>query len=271
MLGAAWPPIHRWIEAHKVSRREVTLPFGRMELSPKDYVSGMIWAFKTWEPNITTWLRQTLKPGDGFLDLGANVGYYTLLAKSLVGDGPVWAVEASPTIYKDLTRNIALNGMEVKAFNVAASDKDGQAPIYLAGGDNLGLTNLFQVNGYDAEAMVTTTTIDALLADQDLSRLRVIKIDVEGAEDLVLAGMEQTFKRLPETTAILLEFSPEVLVPRGVDPDALFDSLIARGYRAYVIKNDYNLWAYRQGYEPPKPMDRLPDYYCDVIFSKVAV
>ena len=267
-LGDAWKPIHQRIQAHKRTRRLVPVPFGKMDLCPQDGVSGVIWAFRNWEPSITNWLRQVLKPGDGFVDLGANVGYYTLLAKHLVGDGPVWAFEASPTIYGQLTRNIALNKLSVFAHNVAIAERDGTVAIYL--GDNQGEANIFGTNGYPQETLIPARSLDSVFADQDVSKIRVIKIDIEGAEDMALAGMTRMWDRLPETTDFLMEISPEILIPRGVDPASIYEQFRARGYTAYRIKNDYNLYSYRHGKRrhPPEPLSAPPTGVADLIFSK---
>jgi FkbM family methyltransferase len=267
-LGRAWDPVHDRLAAHKRTRRVVAVPFGKMDLCPQDGISGFIWAFGWWEPNISNWLRRVLKPGDGFVDLGANVGYFTLLAKHLVGDGPVWSFEASPTIYRQLRRNIALNDLAVFAHNIAISDQDGEVSIHL--GDNQGEANIFGSNDYPQEARVPGRRLETLFADQDVSRVRVIKIDIEGAEDLALAGMGALWNRLPATTDFLMEISPEILGPRGVDPASLYRQFEERGYKPHLIRNDYNLYTYRRAkhYEPPAPITSPLSVVGDVIFSK---
>lgn len=267
-IGGAWAPFGKALDAHKQHWRVITVDCGQMEVKPKDGISGMLWAFGTWEPNISNWLRRTLKPGDGFIDLGANVGYYTLLAKKLVLDGPVWAFEASPTIYRQLVRNIELNNFDVVAYNFAVSDRDGEVSIHL--GDNQGTANIF--GGAPTEAVIPARSLDSVLADQDVSAVRVIKIDIEGAEDLALAGMQETWKRLPDAAEFMVELSTDLLQPRGVDPNSIVRMFEGRGYRAFRATNDYNLYSYRNAdrYVPPQPFTGPVTGTIDLIFSRTS-
>lgn len=265
-LGPAGRAVLKVADRYRKDRwRIVPVDCGRMELSLNDPLCNLLWAFRTWEPNLSTWLKRTLKPGDGFIDLGANVGYYTLLAKSLVGDGPVWSFEASPTIYRQLTRNIALNDFEVKAFNLAVMDRDGEVAIHL--GDNQGLANIF--GGAPSEAMVPARSLDSALAGEDLSRVRVVKIDIEGAEGLALAGMQQTWDRLPPEAEFMIEVSSDM---GGQEHNAaeVMHMFEVRGYRPYVVFNDYDLYVYRNAhrYTPPRPFEGEVAGTIDLIFSR---
>jgi FkbM family methyltransferase len=268
-LGPAGPLLDGMLKGYCRDRRLIApVDCGRMELDLNDPLSRMLWVFRTWEPNLSTWLKGVLKPGDGFIDLGANVGYYTLLAKSLVGDGPVWSFEASPTIFRQLQRNIELNGHAVKAYNLAVSDRDGEVEIHL--GDNQGLANIF--GGGPTEAVVPARALDTVLADEDVSRVRVIKIDVEGAEDLALAGMQKTWDRLPPTADFMTEVSDKI-VGHDRDAAAVMRMFAERGYRPYVVANDYNPSTYRRAdrYVPPRPFEGPVVGTVDLIFSKTGL
>jgi len=105
--------INRYVFARFLPRTRfwVNVPeCGWMWLDKVDVVNLFLYYFGGWEPAITQVVRQALKPGDVFLDVGANVGYYTLLASRLVGDtGRVIAVDASPSVYEILSRNVSRN------------------------------------------------------------------------------------------------------------------------------------------------------------------
>jgi FkbM family methyltransferase len=267
-LGPVCPPIQAAVERYQNRWRIVPVDCGLMELYLDDPLCTRLWAFRTWEPNLSTWLKGVLKPGDGFIDLGANVGYYTLLAKSLVGDGPVWSFEASPTIFRQLQRNIELNSHSVKAYNLAVSDRDGEVAIHL--GENQGLANIF--GGAPSEAMVPARALDTVLADEDLSRVRAIKVDIEGAEDMALAGMQKTWDRLPPTADFMVEVSSEI-VGRERNADEVLRMFAERGYRPHVVTNDYNLSSYRRAgrYLPPRPFEGPVAGTVDLIFSKTGL
>ena len=110
-------------------RLEVTTAGGRMEVDTADAVGSVVAASGIWEPNITAAVRQLLAPGDVCIDVGAHVGYHTLLMSRLVEEhGHVFAFEPSPARFFELTSNLARNGStNVTALNVAAGTDDGEA------------------------------------------------------------------------------------------------------------------------------------------------
>jgi precorrin-6B methylase 2 len=94
-----------------------------MKGDAKDIIQQYIYYFGVWEPRITGWVSRHLAPGDTFIDVGANIGYYSLLASPLVGKtGTVVAIEASPRTFDDLLFNLELNNVSnVRPVNVAVS------------------------------------------------------------------------------------------------------------------------------------------------------
>ena len=121
-----------WAERFQVARTN----FGAtMVVNAADIVGRYITYFGIWEPSMTAWLRATLKPGDTFVDVGANVGYFTLLASDLVGPtGRVVAVEPSAATRRLLERNVSSNHVaNVRIVEAAVSDHIGSLPIYGAG------------------------------------------------------------------------------------------------------------------------------------------
>src|SRR5271154_1682751 len=93
----------------------------------QDIIQEKIVYFDEWEPNLTAFLNRRLKSGDVFIDIGANIGYYSLLAERRVGPGgSVLAIEASPSIYDLLRKNISLNeGQRIRAVHRAVTDYEG--------------------------------------------------------------------------------------------------------------------------------------------------
>jgi hypothetical protein len=97
----------------------------------KDLIQRHIFYFGVWEPNLTSFLASRLRDGDVFVDVGANIGYFSLLASRLVGrHGKVVAIEASPNIFAMLSANLARNGAaNVEAINIAVSDRVGTTQL----------------------------------------------------------------------------------------------------------------------------------------------
>jgi len=91
----------------------------------QDLIQRYIYLFGVWEANLSSWIRSALKPGDVFVDVGANIGFFSLLASQIVGsEGRVVSIEPSPTIFAQLTANVALNRVgNIRLVNCAASDQ----------------------------------------------------------------------------------------------------------------------------------------------------
>ena len=155
------------------------------------YTSLTAYLLRDWvEPELRE-LHQLLRPGDVFIDVGANVGLFTLKGARLVGSrGRVLALEPSATAYAELKDNLALNLFAtVTPIMAAASNEDGTAQLNHVdlGGDPqaFSLVNAANANGGER---VKTIRLDTLATERNLSRIDLIKIDVEGAEPLVIEG-----------------------------------------------------------------------------------
>jgi FkbM family methyltransferase len=218
---------------------------GRIRLALPDLISMIIYLTGQWEPLIARYVRRALRPGDVFVDVGANIGYYTLLASQLVGaDGRVFAVEASPSIFRRLEYNIAMNGCgNVCCLNAAAADSPGELPFYLSATHNLGhsttVRQLADREHMRLEARVPADTLEALIGPENLRGARLIKIDVEGAEHTVLAPLFDSLDEFPRSTEWLLELSSDSSACGQDDIDTIFAAFTYHGYRAYGIRNEY--------------------------------
>ncbi len=187
-------------------------------------------------PEVTAIIRKALKPGDVFLDVGANVGWFTMLASTLVGPtGHIVAFEPQRPTVDYLRRSVALNKLEdmVTVHDVALDTKAGLGKIgWRTTWRNPGHAFLIDA---DAPSEVETQPIKMQTLDQlALPRVDVMKIDVEGAEMRVLIGGETTITT--HRPVILAELYPEQLAGvSAVTPAAFLAWLAARGYRAVIV------------------------------------
>lgn len=203
-------------------------------------------------------VKHSVLPGMTIIDIGANIGYYTLLTASLVGpSGRVFAHEPFPPNYEDLSRNVAINKLQerVKTYPIAVADKEGEATFFLGESDNLGsLEKLREARNPDAKTIkVKTTTIDTIA--KTAGQVDFLRMDIEGAECQVFDGMSETFRQtIPPR--ILFEVHPS----GNVDPDprftTYFERLVALGYRPRFMISSANPLALKRfagyGYEPAK-------------------
>jgi FkbM family methyltransferase len=183
------------------------------------------------EPGLTKYFCTLIKPGTVVVDVGANVGIYTLLAaKLLEGTGKIYSFEPTPRIYEILRDNVQVNSFLelgiVHLHQLAVTDISGKARFSIFNNDS-GHNTLFHDGKADDEIDVTTISLDEILATQE--RVDIVKIDAEGAEPLILRGMQQVIKRNPKIR-ILLEFAPVHLIRAGSSPLELLDEFASFGF-----------------------------------------
>jgi FkbM family methyltransferase len=186
------------------------------------------------EANETHWFVRNVGPGDTVVDVGANVGYYTLLGSRLVGEeGRVYAFEPDPESFALLERNLRLNGCDnVVAEQKAVSNEPGHIQLYLAE-QNRGDHRIFPASDEERTSVeVEAVTLDDYFAD--LGEVDFVKIDTQGAEAVILAGMKQLIGR-SERLRMAVEFSPWHLREFGADPARLLADLEALGFRMYEL------------------------------------
>lgn len=156
---------------------------------------GMIYHYGFWEANLTNFLVKFLKEGDIFFDVGAHVGYYTILASSLVGEtGRVYSFEPTPRTFKSLEENCRKKN-NVSLFNNAVLNKETEITFFDYG-PKYSAFNTFQkrtaqeISFRDKAEQIKVKTIilDKLCENQSITPT-LIKIDAEGAEHLILEAM----------------------------------------------------------------------------------
>ncbi len=191
-----------------------------------------------YEPEETAFLQASLKPGMTMIDVGANVGYMALLAAKAVGpSGTVVAIEPDPGNGELLRANLERNGYRnVSIERCAVGSAAGTAQLYRSAW-NMGNHRLNPGAGGQAIAheaiAVPVRTVDDLVVAHHLSRVDVIKMDVEGYEPGVLGGMTATLARFKPV--ILTEFWPYGMRDAGFDPEAFLDRCIRAGYEGRTL------------------------------------
>lgn len=193
-----------------------------------------------YEPPVTQIFTRLLRPGATVVDLGANWGYFTLMAAQLAGPGGrVLALEPDPRMFDLLERNVRLNGLTtVDAFPLAAGADFATRTLagYAEGTGNRGTSRIEDeaIGGSSVRFSVDTVPVDTFLDQKGLGPVDLIKIDVEGFEDAVLEGMAagvagRRYRHL------LIELHPALLAERGVPADRCCARLRAAGYSGWAV------------------------------------
>jgi len=231
--------LHRTLASATGAPRPVDLPAGfRLYVRPDDAeVGGALRREHRYEENITRHLTRALSPGSVFVDVGASIGFYTVLAGRLVGpSGRVMAFEPGPQNHSILLLNLLINDLgNVELFRIALSDTPGVLLYSRSGGNGA-------IDEYDGEPdrLAVADLVDARPLDEVIDphlQVDVMKVDVEGAEGRVFRGAEQTLRRCRPT--VFFEFSPTTLQARsGMDGTEMLSFLSDIGYRFEALASD---------------------------------
>jgi FkbM family methyltransferase len=170
----------------------VDLERWKMYVRRNDFFIGAVIAReKSYEPYVTAEIDRLLKPGDIFVDIGANIGYFTLLAAAVVGEeGHVYAFEPNPDNCELLERSIIENGFaNISLFPNAVAEAEQSFNLDVGGTNSNGRIIDFSpqaVPGQYPPLLVEAVVLDKVLAD--VERINLIKIDIEGAEPRAWQG-----------------------------------------------------------------------------------
>jgi len=186
-----------------------------------------------YEPFETELVKKEIKKGDVVLDLGANIGYYTLIFAKLVGKrGKVFAFEPDPTNFSLLKKNVEMNGYKnVELVQKAVSNKTGKIKLYLCE-DNKGDHRIY--NSHDGRQSIE---IEAIRLDDYFKNYNgavdFIKMDIQGAEGGAIQGMFNLLKK--NNVKIITEFWSIGLKRFGIDSEECLKLLIEFGFKLYEV------------------------------------
>lgn len=199
-----------------------------------------------WEKWVTDVFLSLLKPGMVVLDIGANCGYYSLLAAQAVGpSGTVHCVEPYPFLHKNLTRSFLFNGYShVKLHKVAFSDQDGEINLYLpgnfSGAASIDKTAFSIFDDYFKPfGDITAIKVPAVKLATYFPNLKadVIKIDIQGAEPLLVDGLLKIAENSGNLD-ILMEYSPTLWVPGSSRPEEILAQFTSNNFSIVILERN---------------------------------
>lgn len=211
------------------------------EMVPEGAIAFHVWSGLRFESSELDLILRVLKPGMTFFDVGANAGIFSLAAGAkLRGQAAaLFAFEPCADTFGTLQKNLRLNRLpETRAVRTAISDTTGEAQLFLNAAFKDGLNSLREPSHSDAEVVgrepVSTITLDDFVAQENISRVDVMKVDVEGAELQVFLGGSRLLKR-PDAPLILYEGYSWCTAAFHYHPVELIWLLESFGYELFVL------------------------------------
>ena len=251
-LFRTWPNSSRWLvlaqriymKVNAVAKKDRTARTffdSIMECRIDDNIDRRIYFFGVWEPNLTQFMKQTIKQGDIVVDIGANIGYFTLLMSGLVQkDGSVVSIEASAPTFGKLAKNIERNRCaNVISRQVAVSDHKGEIRLFQSehGDKDTGKITTVEQSGAAVFTSVTCDTLmNILTAAVPISRVSFLKIDIEGAEAPLLSEIIENKDQFAPRLVVVSEISDANI--------SFVDVFKANGFQCFYLENDYTYEAY---------------------------
>jgi FkbM family methyltransferase len=236
----------------------------RLRVMTEDVVGRHLYKYGAHEPEITVFLKEFLKfeDGDVVFDVGANIGWYSLLIDKMAGskDITIFSFEPDPSNYRLLKENIALNSAaSVSPQQRAVADVEGVLQLHLYGKSNRGRHSLLGI--HEGETVdVKTIVLDEFWKAHELGDRvpRFIKMDIEGFELMALRGSTHVLERCD---TVMLEYSPTYMRAASIDPVELLELMQSYGFKAYVLE---------KGELSPADMEALKsdDRHIDIFWLK---
>jgi len=209
----------------------------RFYLPPKSHGAGtmMIYAVRELYEKELAHLRNFISPGMVVVDGGANYGIYSLAAARLVGPaGRVFSFEPGLESFSVLRKNIELNCLQnVRSFRAALADKEGTASLYHSGRGPNSFSLARPEHGFCGSEVVATLPLNKILQQEKAEQVGLIKLDVEGAEELALRGALQFI--VSSRPSVIFEVNPRASQGLGLRPFGAWELLENAGYRFFSL------------------------------------
>ena len=227
-------------------------------INPRDLIQKQLYFQGYFEYRETKLLEKYIRPGMTYLDVGANIGWHTLVAAKLVGvTGKVISFEPVLSTYTHLDKNIRLNQLRnVRLFRYGLSNTNNSVPIYPVSQDNDGSNSLFSIRKDSTPIEVIETKVGSeILMAVGVNHIDFCKIDVEGAEMNVLEGLDSLLKN-KRIKILMIELNEIALERAGRTGKQLVEKLKNYGFNIIDIRSRDNV----NEFTPPKETNLLCTY-----------
>ncbi len=217
---------------------ELLLPYGDsiIRIDTRSFIEWSIYIHNGYEVGAVKLLRSMVQPGSIILDVGANIGTFTLpLSRAVGSNGAVHAFEPHPRLRERLIMNVALNNLRnVSVCDFALGLTPGKATLYGSITANQGMASLRPQPGVEEPFPCDVDTIDHYVTKSFLNRVDLIKIDAQGADFSILAGAKSTL--MSYRPSVYCEVAPSDLSLFKSSPEDIYELLTGLGYEIWRNK-----------------------------------
>lgn len=230
----------------------------KMNLDLREYQMKQIYLYGWYEKNTLRHLLKMARPDWTFVDVGANVGFYSLTLAQRLTQGSVHAFEPNPGTFDTLAANAALNTFpHLHLHSFGLSDATGTLTLTFDP-HNLGTASAFKTEGSRRE-VISLRALDEVCETEKIGRVDLIKVDIEGGEMNFIKGATETLRRNRQLV-LVAEIAEENCRRAGYTGEELFNRIAEMGFRAFVPRS----WPFGL-----RPVSALPaDYHDNILFVR---
>lgn len=231
--------------ANKAYKKKLSSGF-YMLLNPTEHIQQQLFWYGEYEKELGIILKKILRPDNVFLDVGANIGYFSLLVANYSPTIKVISFEPVSELFQKLNENISINSIKnITTVNTAVGDTNEEIEMFISANDNLGMSSFQQPENYSGKKeKVKVVTIDDWFITSGLTKIDLVKLDIEGSELAALKGMRMMLQN--QKPALIIEINPETLSMFGLKPVDICDYLNRLNFDGYKILETGELEDLRQ-------------------------
>ena len=210
-----------------------------MLLNPTEHIQQQLFWYGYYEKEVGDLMKKIVKPGDVFLDLGANIGYFSLLVAINSPSVKVISFEPVASLFQNMNDNISLNNTKnITTVNAAVGEMSEERELFVSAPDNLGMSSFHQPENYSGKKeRVRVETIDDWFRTSGLAKIDIVKLDIEGSELAALKGMKEVLQK--QKPVLIVEINPETLSMFNLKPTDICDYLKHLNFEGFLIlEND---------------------------------
>lgn len=207
--------------------------------NPNEHIQQQLFWYGYYEPELVEVIKKLVKPGDVFIDGGANIGYFSLLAAKY--GATVFAFEPVSEVFEQLKINLHINNEDkITPIQKAFGDIVGEKEIYISGSDNRGMSSFERPENFSgASEIVDIIRLDDWVTEFQINKINIIKLDIEGSELVALKGMETSLKEFKPL--VITEVNLGTLSQFGIKPADIVNFMRKLNFEFFKIDEKGNL------------------------------